>query len=86
MLARRRRKESEDETAIKNGTYEKKDIYADRPMLKELITDIAYKRRRTDANNELIVSKKFTAYDYDRVNHEKDELNKQTPMWYALQH
>ena len=63
----------------------RQDIYRDRPLLKELMIDIVYKRKRVDEQSEEVVPK-FTAFDYDPVKVEKDELDKNTPMWYALQH
>ena len=48
MLARRRKTETEESEATKNGTLARNDIYSDRPFLKELMIDIVYKRKRTD--------------------------------------
>lgn len=51
MLARRRKTEREETLAAQNGTLVKSDIYSDRPFLKELMIDIAYKRRKMDADS-----------------------------------
>ena len=45
--------------------------------------DIVYKRRRNDESNSQVVPK-FTAFAFDPVKVKKDELDKNTPMWYAL--
>ena len=85
MLARRRKTEAEELRATEQGTLVRQDIYRDRPLLKELMIDIVYKRKRVDEQSEEVVPK-FTAFDYDPVKVDKDELDKNTPMWYALQH
>ena len=48
------------------------------------MVDITYKRQRTEQNAKVVP--KFTALSYDPVKVDKDELDKFTPMWYALQH
>ena len=45
--------------------------------------DIVHKRRRNDEQTSQVVPK-FIAFAYDPVKTEKDELDKNTPMWYAL--
>ena len=47
MLARRRKAES-DRALVKNNSGAGEDIYADKVFLKELMIEIANKRRRTD--------------------------------------
>lgn len=84
MLARRRRNEDEENEAIESGKYVRPDIYIDRPFLKELMMDIVHKRRRSDEQTSQQVVPKFIAFAYDPVKTEKDELDKNTPMWYAL--
>lgn len=85
MLARRRKAEAEDKLAAERGIIVKQDIYSDRPFLKELMIDIAYKRRRNDDSSAQVMPK-FTAFAYDPVKVEKQELDRNTPMWFALQH
>ena len=48
MLSRRRKFEAEEQDAAAKGTLTHCDIYADRPLLKELMVDIAYKRKKTN--------------------------------------
>lgn len=70
------------------------DVYAESPFLKELMMDITYKRKKTDEqSNTMAVTvpastakeQAFVAFAYDPVNTVKDELDTNTPMWYALQ-
>lgn len=84
MLSRRRKFEADEQDAAAKGTLTHSDIYADRPLLKELMVDIAYKRKKTNEQSSEIVPK-FKAFAYDPVKADKDELDKHTPMWYALQ-
>ena len=89
MLARRRRNEDEETKAMEEGgkPIVRPDIYADRPFLKELMMDLVHKRRRNDEHtSNVVVKPSFTAFAYDPVNTHKDELDTNTPMWYALQH
>jgi len=51
--------------------------------LKELMVDITYKRKRTDENSSQIVPK-YNAFAYSPTRVRKDELDQNTPMWYAL--
>lgn len=83
MLARRRKAEAEDKIAEERGIIVKQDIYLNRPFLKELMIDIAYKRRRNDESTAQVMPK-FTAFAYDPVKVQKQELDRNTPMWYAL--
>ena len=86
MLARRRRTEEEESKAQEEGKkIVRPDIYFDRPFLKELMMDLVHKRRRNDEHSSNVVVKpSFTAFAYDPVNTHKDELDTNTPMWYAL--
>jgi hypothetical protein len=56
MLARRRKGEKDEKEALARGTLVKEDIYKDRPYLKEMMIDIAYKRRKVDASSSQVVS------------------------------
>ena len=88
MLARRRKGEFEELKQQQAGTLKKEDIYKDRPFLKELMFDVVQKRRKIDQQQQVNPNQmmKYTALAYDPVKTVKDELDKNTPMWYSLQY